>query len=198
MKVFNNVSLGFFFVIIVELSGCSAVDEMNSTSIEFRGAALGSKPLPDMILLAKETPMLGISTREISDTYKKLNEPLKVGGLDIKAVTYEYYENRLFYIKVDLSTDNQLDCPQADKIVSALEEQYRINMTKYSEDYINGNYLVQWKDSRNRLTYMCDKPRGTNAIFFTELSIYEEVMRNLNLINEANDSVKIKSIRQGL
>lgn len=73
-----------------------AVSITNLFSVEiqgFRDFKWGSAPSVDMVIIDKHD-----QTKEIK--YKKLNENLKIGNIEIKSVIYFYFDNQLEAIRV--------------------------------------------------------------------------------------------------
>ncbi|WP_148665180.1 hypothetical protein [Diaphorobacter nitroreducens] len=177
----------------IALAGCATQQTQSNANIGFRGATIGSPPLPGMKQLEKWQPSLGMTSREISDAYSMPNEPKTLGSLTIKEVTYEYFNQKLFRIEVDLWTETQARCPRTSELIAALESQYGISMIQHQADYIKPQFLSQWRGSQAWVTYMCQPWNSTNSIVIESPALRKEVEDRLKAIRssiEHNESKK--------
>ena len=196
------------FAAIAALSGCAGLPIQPSAPVElpvqssapvgFRGAILGTAPLAGMQPLEKWTPMMGVSSREITDAYIRPGELHVLGDLAIQSVVYEYFKGRLFHIEVDLRTDKQKRCPNARELVKAIESQFGILMTRHREDLMKPSFLSQWRSSDAWITYMCDPEGLTNSILIESPRLRGEVGAQLEEMRKANDGRTTEKIKRGL
>ena len=183
----------------IVLVGCATQQTQQNVEIGFRGAVIGSAPSREMKLLEKWHPALGVVSREISDAYAMPIEPSTLGDLTIKDVTYEYFKNKLFRIEVNLWTETQTRCPNANELINALESQYKISMTRHQADYARHEFLSQWRGSNAWVTYMCQPWNSTNSITIESPTLAQEVeasLRAIRMDKERNSSEKIKRALQ--
>jgi hypothetical protein len=183
---------------IAALAGCAGLPAQTATPIGFRGAMLGAAPLAGMQPLEKWKAKLGGASREISDAYIRPGESHELGDLSIQGVTYEYFNNQLFRVEVDLWTDQQKRCPKARELVKALESQFGISMTRHQEDFIKPIFLSQWRSTDAWVTYMCLPENSTNSIVIESPMLRSEVDAQLKETRKANDGRATEKIRNGL
>lgn len=180
------------------IAGCTISQKQSTSVISFRGAALEAPPLADMVRLEKWPEGMGLLSREISDAYARPNESKKVGDLTIKEVTYEYLDQKLFRIEIDLWTEAQKRCPQASELLAALESQYGISMDRHKVDYAKPQFYAQWRGSRAHVTYMCMPWNSTNSIVIESPDIKQEVEARLQAIKSANEAHTFSRMKRAL
>jgi hypothetical protein len=182
----------------IVLAGCATQKIQPNAEIGFRGAVIGSEPLPEMKLLEKWRPSLGLSSREISDAYSMPHESTTLGDLTIKDVTYEYHKKRLFRIVVNLWTQSQMSCPNAAELIAALESQYKISMIQHQADYIRHEFMSQWRGSKAWVTYMCWPSNSTNSITIESPSLVQEVEETLRVIKTSKERNATEKMKRAL
>ena len=188
----------YLFVSFALLTGCAGQQTKTDAAIAFRGAVIGSAPLPEMKPLEKSQPRLGISSREISDAYTMPSEPMNLGDLKIKEVTYEYIGQRLFRIEVDLWTDNQKRCPKASELIIALESQYGISMKQHQADYIKPQFLSQWRGPQAWVSYICQPWNSTNSIIIESPALSQKVKDRLKAARSEDESNAAEKMKRAL
>jgi hypothetical protein len=188
----------YFLTTIAILEGCAGQGLQPEKVIDFRGATLGSSPLPDMRVLEKWYPKMGLNTREISDAYMRSSEPKMLGELSINDVIYEYFNQKLFRVEISLWTEKQKRCPKSDEIVAALQSQYAISMTWHQQDYVKNQFLAQWSSPQARVTYMCFPFNTTNSIILESPLLQRELETKLKAIKSTNEMKAAEKIKKAL
>jgi hypothetical protein len=186
------------FILTASTTACTTSVHHRHSEIGFRGINLGSPPRTNMVPLEEKFSQLGIITQEVTNSYRIPNERNDLGQMKIKAVTYEYIDKKLFKIHIDLRTENQKKCPNVIEIISALESQYSIKLKKWKEDYVNNDFLYQWRSPDAWITYMCLSWTETNSIFIEQPELREEIQERLNKIKQKIESQEINDIKKSL
>ena len=192
------MKLTYLIFLLPAFNGCAGQQTQNEEKIGFRGLLIGSSPHPEMESLEKWRPSLGISSREISDAYKMPNESKILGDLAIKEVIYEYIDEKLFRVEVDLWTKNQMRCPKASELIAALESQFDISMKPYQIDYEKSQFLSQWRGSQAWITYICQPWNSTNSIISERITLKKDVENRLKIIKSTQENNTAEKMKRAL
>ena len=126
------------------------------------------------------------------------NESKILGDLAIKEVIYEYIDEKLFRVEVDLWTKNQMRCPKASELIAALESQFDISMKPYQIDYEKSQFLSQWRGSQAWITYICQPWNSTNSIIIESITLKKDVENRLKIIKSTQENNTAEKMKRAL
>lgn len=172
------------------LAGCATPPPPVPEPIGFRNITLGSAPQEDMKPV--KVPRSGRSTAspqteaEISQRYTLPNDSRTLGTLKIHQITYDYHNDKLYRISIDLSDPRQRRCPNADELVVALEAKYAVKMERIVDDEKAAKHLAQWSNAVSRLTYSCAATSRTNLILIEDPQTADDVDAQLASLRQSS------------
>lgn len=153
---------------------------------DFRGIELGSKPKSDMYLLSNGKGRFNY--------YKKKNEYKKVGDIELKDITYGYYDNKLYEIKLDLGYEAY--CTNLESLKIDLEKKYKVkieygNKTKFFNPMSNYHF---WRSEFSNLTIQLSCSRyDSSSMYLSSVEIFNPDVPQKTLsqfLEENKDGVK--------
>lgn len=140
---------------------------------------------------------LGLTRNEVTDSYVIPNEPKTLGSLDIANVEYEYVDNRLMQVHVNLWTPGQHTCSNSPQIVAALQSRYEVKL-EVEGSIAEGLYQAVWRSSDAVIFHLCHIAARTNMIVFTDRAASRIAESRFKAILKRRDAEASSAMKKGM
>ncbi|MDW3682949.1 hypothetical protein RA280_14565 [Cupriavidus sp. CV2] len=126
-------------------------------------------------------------------------DSMKIGDRPLDAISYVYFNNKLFHIAVSFRNDRA--CGSARGIVPAVEEQYQLRMTVYTPPTQLDLFVARAEPGDLRIVSLCrrDSVDGSwvSQLTFDHMPTYRAVSSADESVRRNNDKRRIEGERKG-